>query len=259
MPVRTLRLSAAAGAAAGLLLLSPHTASASASASAADVGGGNVSVSWSLPGTPSSGLTNITFPITVRPATAHKAGIYFAQQYDFANGMGYTGLQPRPNSGGKERLSARFSTFTKGATTSDPNCHEGADGGPGVTCAVDFDGVYGHRYDIKVQRTGPDTWTGTARNTVTGVSTHLGTYSLPSGSGNLKGSQGGFVEYYAGIPSCAEMPRSDVVLGGPTSTDAGGLSGTSRANYEYSDCVGEANYRAENDGAGTHITRGFLS
>ncbi|OEV05604.1 hypothetical protein AN216_02815 [Streptomyces oceani] len=237
---------------AGLLVAVPQTAAAS-------VGGGNVSIGWSIDGVPESGLTNITFPITVNKATAHQDGIYFAQQYNFANAMGYTGLQPRENSGGSERLSARFSTFTAGASTSDPLCHEGADGGPGVTCAVDFDAVYGHTYDVTVERSGTNTWTGTATDTVSGESTHLGTYTLPEGSGNLQGSQGGFVEYYLGIPSCAEMPRSDVVFGGPTSTDAGGLSGASRANYEYSDCVGEANYQAERNGRGTHVTRGFVS
>ncbi|MFC7304731.1 hypothetical protein ACFQVC_10935 [Streptomyces monticola] len=254
MSVLTLRRCAAVGAAAGLLLFAAQPASA-------DVGGGNVSVGWQMSGTPSAGLTDITFPITVNPATAHKSGIYFAQQFGFTNApdVGYTGLQPRENSGGSERLSARFSSFVAGSTTSDPLCHEGADGGPGVTCAVDFDAVYGHRYDIKVERTGNDTWTGTARDTVSGKETHLGAWTLPEGSGNLQGSQGGFVEYYAGIPSCAEMPRSDVVFGGPTSTNSGGLSGTSRANYEYSDCVGESGYQAQDDGAGTHITRGFVS
>ncbi|NGN64511.1 hypothetical protein G5C51_11430 [Streptomyces sp. A7024] len=249
---RTLRRSLLAAAAAGLLLTVPQTAQGA-------VGGGNVLVNWSLPGTPADGLSNLTFPITVHPETAHKAGIYFAQQYDFANAMGYTGLQPRENSGGNERLSARFSTFTEGATTSDPLCHEGADGGPGVTCAVDFDAVYGHRYDIKVERTGTNTWSGTATNTVNGDSHHLGTWTLPEGSGNLKGTQVGFVEYYLAIPSCAEMPRSAVTFGGPTSTDAGGLSGTTRASHEYADCVGEGNYQAENDGSGTHVTRGFVS
>ncbi|AZM48743.1 hypothetical protein DMB38_25820 [Streptomyces sp. WAC 06738] len=250
---RTCAVAAAAtGLAAGLSIFAPDTA-------IADVGGGNVLVSWSIPDTPEEGLTDLTFPITVNPTTAHQSGIYFAQQYSFADGMGYTGLQPRANSGGSERLSARFSTFTAGATTSDPLCHEGADGGPGVTCAVDFDAVYGHRYDITVERTGTDTWSGTATDTVTGASTRLGSWTLPVGSGNLQGSQVGFVEYYAGIPSCAEMPRSDGVFGGPTTTAAGGLSGTTKAEYEYSDCVGESGYHAEPDGTGTHVTRGFVS
>ncbi|MFW6720319.1 hypothetical protein ACHZ98_09085 [Streptomyces sp. MAR4 CNY-716] len=95
--------------------------------------------------------------------------------------------------------------------------------------------------------------------TVTGDAVHLGEWTLTAGRGRLQSSQVGFVEYYAGIPSCAEMPRSDVVFGGPTSTDAGGLSGTTRARYEYSDCVGESGYRAEGDGAGTHVTRGIVS
>lgn len=254
MSILNVRRCVAAAAAAGLFMVMPEAAGA-------DVGGGNVSVSWEISGAPDSGLTNITFPLTVNPATAHKSGIYFAQQFGFthAEDVGYTGLQPRENNGETERLSARFSSFIAGTTTSDPLCHEGADGGPGVTCAVDFDAEYGHRYDIRVERTGGDTWTGTARDTVSGKETHLGTWTLPAGSGELRGSQGGFVEYYAGIPSCAEMPRSDVVFGGPTSTDGGGLSGTSRANHEYSDCVGESNYQAEDDGTGTHITRGFVS
>lgn len=250
--IRTFCRYAVAVAAAGSLFTAPGAATAA-------VTGGNVLVGWSISGVPNSGMTNITFPITVNPATAHVSGIYFAQQYNFAKAMGYTGLQPRANNGSNERLHGVFSTFTAGASSSDPNCHDGADGGPGVSCAADFDAVYGHRYDITVSRTGSDTWTGTATDRVTGRSTHLGTYTLPSGSGNLKGSQSGFVEYYAGIPSCSTMPRADVVFGGPTSTDAGGLSGTTRANYEYQGCLGQSNYHAEDNGAGTHVTRGFVS
>ena len=250
---RTVRMCAAALGATGLLVTASQHADAS-------VGGGNVSIGWSIPNVPSSGLTNITFPITVNPATAHQDGIYFAQQYDFQHNVGgYTGLQPRANSGGSERLHGVFSVFGDGATTSDPNCHSGADSGSGVSCAVDFNGVYGHQYNLLVARTGTDTWTGTAKDTVTGVSTHIGTYTVPSGSGNLQGSQGGFVEYYLGVPSCATMPRSDVVFGGPTTTDAGGLTGTSTANYEYSDCVGQSNYQATQVGNGTHVTRGWVA
>ncbi|WP_218108494.1 RICIN domain-containing protein, partial [Actinacidiphila rubida] len=236
-----------------LVLAAPHPAGAS-------VGGGNVSISWSIPNTPASGLTTLTFPLTVNPATAHQDGIYFAQQFSFQkNVAGYTGLQPRANSGGHERLHGVFSVFGDGTTTSDPHCSAGADGGSGVSCAVEFDGVYGHQYALNVARTGTDTWSGSATDTVTGTSVHIGTYTVPAGSGNLQGSQGGFVEYYLGIPSCATMPRSDAVFGGPTSTDAGGLSGTSTADYEYSDCVGQSGYQAQQVGSGTHVTRGFVS
>ncbi len=246
------RVTTAAAAAVGLVLALANPAAA--------VGGGNVSISWSMPGTPSSGLTNITYPLTVNPATAHQAGIYFAQQYSFQqNVAGYTGLQPRVNSGGKERMNAVFSLFGSGASTTDANCHSGADSGDGVSCAKEFDAVYGHKYALKVARTATDTWTGTATDTVTGTSVHIGSYTVPAGSGNLQSSQGGFVEYYLGITSCSTMPRSDAEFGGPTSTDAGGLSGTSSANYEYSDCVGQGNYQAQQVGNGTHVTRGFVS
>ncbi|MFJ7962465.1 DUF3472 domain-containing protein [Streptomyces sp. NPDC096324] len=238
--------------AAGALLLS------AAQASAAAVSGGNVSITWQIPNAPASGLTDITFPMTVAPATAHRDGIYFAQQYSFQrNVAGYTGLQPRPSIGGKERLHGVFSVFGPGASTRDPNCYGGADGGAGVSCAADFDGVYGHRYDLTVARTGTDTWTGTATDTVTNQSVHIGTYTVPQGSGNLQGWQGGFVEYYLGVPSCSAIPRSDAVFGAPTSTNAGGLRGTSRANYEYGSCVGQSNYHSEQVGDGTHVTRGY--
>ncbi|GIG61574.1 hypothetical protein Lfu02_59460 [Longispora fulva] len=219
-----------------------------------------MSVSWSIPGVPAAGLTNITFPMTVNPDTSHTDGTYFAQQYSFTNAaqVGYTGLQPRPNVNGRERLHGVFSSFQGGSTSTDPQCHSGADGGPGVSCAADFDGVYGHRYAITVERAGADTWTGTATDTVTGVSSHIGTYTMPAGSGNLASWQGGFVEYYRGAPTCAQLRRTDAVFGGPTSTDAGGLTGTSRANYEYSECVGQSNYHAVSEGDGTHVTRGWL-
>lgn len=251
--LKTLATVATAGViAAGLLLPAPRMAAAS-------VGGGNVSISWSIPNVPSSGLTNISFPMTIIPDTAHQAGIYFAQQYSFQHNVaGYTGLQPRPDLNGAERLHGVFSVFGSGTSTSDPNCHSGADGGPGVSCSVDFNGVYWDQYNLTVAQTGTDTWTGTATDTVTGVSVHVGTYTVPAGSGDLQGSQGGFVEYYLGIPSCSTMPVSDAVFGAPTTTNGGGLSGTSKANYEYSDCVGQSNYHAEQAGDGTHVTRGFI-
>ncbi|GAA4424868.1 ricin-type beta-trefoil lectin domain protein [Actinokineospora soli] len=229
-------------------------------ASAAVVGG-NVSISWSIPNPPSGGLTNITYPMTVNPATAHQDGIYFAQQFAFQSDRvaGYTGLQPRRDSGGATRMRGVFSIFGEGTSTSHPNCHTGADGGPGTSCGVEFTAVYGREYHLKVVRTGTDTWTGTAVDAVTGSSVQIGSWRLPAGTGNLRNWHGGFVEYYLAIPSCSLMPRSDVVFGGPTSTDAGGLRGTSKADEEYGGCVGESDYRSATVGAGTHVTRGFVS
>jgi cell division septation protein DedD len=199
--------------------------------------------------------------MTVGPATLRASGTYFAEQYNFANApqVGYTGLQPRPDTNGHRRLHGVFSSFNAGTTSTDPNCHNGADNGAGVSCAAEFDAVYGHTYAVTVARTGTDTWTGTATDTVTGAGTHIGTYTLPAGSGNLTGSEVGFVEYYLSSPSCARLPRIDVVFGAPTSTDAGGLTGVSRAEHEYSDCIGQADYKATAVGNGVHVTRGWVN
>ncbi|ALO12212.1 hypothetical protein AQF52_6619 [Streptomyces venezuelae] len=148
---------------------------------AAVVGGGNVSIGWSISDAPSEGLTNITFPITVDTATAHQSGLHFAQQFAFEKNVGYTGLQPRADIAGKERLRGVFSVFGTGASTSHANCHSGADGGAGVSCGVEFDAVYGHRYDLKIARTASDTWTGTATDTVTGTS--IRATAAPTSSG----------------------------------------------------------------------------
>lgn len=52
------------------------------------------------------------------------------------------------------------------------------------------------------------------------------------------------------------MSRADVVFGGPTTTDAGGLSGTNKGDYEYGACIGSSNFHAEQVGDGTHVTPG---
>ncbi|MFC9328627.1 discoidin domain-containing protein [Kitasatospora sp. NPDC057015] len=199
--------------------------------------------------------------MTVKTATLRQAGTYFAQQFSFTNSSSgaYAGLQPRADLNGHQRLHAAFSSFIANTTSTDSNCSNGADGGAGVSCASDFDGVYGHEYAIKVALTGTDAWTGTATDTVTGVANHIGTFKLPSGSGNLNGSHGGFVEYYRGSPSCDQLPKIDVVFGAPTTTDAGTHAGTAKANYEYNDCIGTADYTAITEGNGTHITRGWIT
>ena len=60
-----------------------------------------VGSSWSISNVPSTGLTDITFPITIVEAD-HISGYYFAQQFNFVglSDVGYTGIQPRPNKGG---------------------------------------------------------------------------------------------------------------------------------------------------------------
>lgn len=256
------------GAAALVLGLAALGATHFASADTTDgVVGGNIMLPWSMPDAPEVGLTNLTFPITVNAATERVEGVYFAQQYEFTNvpvssssnptfpSVGYTGLQPRADVNGRQRLHAAFSSFVSGTTSNDPNCSDGADGGPGVSCASDFDGVYGHQYAITVEQTGADTWSGVARDTVTGVESHIGTYTLPSGSGRLKNSEVAFVEYYLTVASCDKAWPVDVVFGAPSTTDAGSLTGSVQPGEEYSSGNCRGRYTATAEGGGTHVTR----
>ena len=218
--------------------------------------GGNELLSWSVSSAPAAGLSSVTFPITVAPATARRAGTYFAMQYGFTgqSDVGYTGLQPRPDSQGSGRLRGVFSSFIAGTTSTDPNCTPGADGGPGVSCGLEFNAVYGHTYNMVVRQTGTDTWSGTAVDTTTGQSTHIGSYKLPAGSGNLKPSQSGFVEYYD-VPSCTQQQKYDVTFGAPSS---GSLSGKVAWVKEYGDCLGQGNTTVTTVGTGVRITRGTV-
>lgn len=219
--------------------------------------GGNESMSWSVSDAPSAGMTSLTFPMTVGASTSRRSGTYFAMQFNFAGQqhVGYTGLQPRPDAGGRQQLRGVFSSFIAGTTSSDPNCSNGADGGPGVSCGVNFTASYGHQYDITVKQVGADRWEGSATDTTTGISTHIGSYTLPKGSGLLRNSQGGFVEYYS-VPSCSKQPFYDITFGKPHS---GSLTGAVKWNYEYGNCRGAGNTTvdATADG-GVRITRGTV-
>lgn len=190
-------------------------------------------LSWSMPNVPSSGLKDITFPINIANAP-HVVGYYFAQQFNFVgqSDVGYTGLQPKPDSGSNTIIHGVFSSFITGTTSSDPNCSNGADGGAGVSCAFEFVGSYAHTYHMVVTNTGGTTWTGTAVDSVTGAQNHIGTYTLPSGSGGITNNQLGFVEYFPwnSNPSltCADIPGTQGTFYNPTtqSSSNGGATGT---------------------------------
>ncbi|MGH1548816.1 RICIN domain-containing protein [Leifsonia poae] len=231
---------------------------AGAGPASAHVGGGNVAIDWSIPGAPAEGVPEIRFPMTVSPDAARVYGVYYAQQFVITNNPdgGYTGLQPRPDVDGVQRLRAVFSSFIAGSRSTDPNCSDGADGGAGVSCGVEFDAVYGHTYDLVVSKAADGSWIGTAVDTVDASEVHIGRWTVP-GDGLLTTTFRGFAEYYAGVISCGEAPRMDVIYGGPTAP--GGLTGVSTSGGEYSDCVGQANFTATTVGNGVRITRGTVA
>lgn len=127
-----------------------------------------VGISWSVSNVSPAGLKDITFPISM-PNAPHISGYYFAQQFNFIgqDDVGYTGLQPREDSGSSSVVHAVFSSFINGTTSSDSNCSNGADGGAGVSCAVDVDSTYADGYLLQIENTGGTSWTGTLIDSVT--------------------------------------------------------------------------------------------
>lgn len=219
-----------------------------------------VGLSWSISNVPSTGLKDITFPISM-PNAPHISGFYFAQQFNF-NGqsdVGYTGLQPRPDDSSSPVIHAVFSSFINGTTSSDSNCSDGADGGAGVSCAVEVDTTYADGYLLRIANTAGTTWSGTLVDAVSGDETHIGSYTLPEDSAGIEGSQVGFVEYYpwnsVASHSCDELPKTEVTFGNPTTS--GGEQGSVEKPYEYGDCVGEAGFKTVQTDGGYQVTVGF--
>ncbi|TWU71211.1 hypothetical protein ED733_002901 [Metarhizium rileyi] len=233
----------------------------SAAVLAPQLGFALVGNTWSFSGKPAGGLKDVTFGFNMAGAS-HKSGYYVAQQFKFQGitSVGYCGVQNRPNAKGKSVVHAAFSSFQKGATSKDPNCSDGADGGAGVSCSVDFNGDYAATYNIVVKRTTGRTWTGTIVNTATGQQTHIGTYTLPSGAGGIEPSQMGFVEYYpwnSGSHKCSDLPKIGVTMYKPTSKTAGAGTGSIGKPYEYGDCVGKVDFSTAQVSNGYKIDVGF--
>lgn len=220
-----------------------------------------VGSSWTVTNVPPTGLTDITFPITI-VETDHISGYYFAQQYGFVNSdIGYTGIQPRPDRNGSPVLHGVFSSFVDGSSTTDTNCHSGADGGPGVSCSVQWNGVYGRTYEFEVKNNGNQLWVGTAVDTVTGERIHIGSYKLPAGAGGIRSGQAGFVEWYpwnGGKPPnhCARLPYQKSIFGAPRTTRAGSV-GIQSLSFEYGDCVGQVAFSTGNVASGVENNCGF--
>ncbi|KAJ7016385.1 hypothetical protein C8F04DRAFT_1281522 [Mycena alexandri] len=180
-----------------------------------------VGSSWTVTNVPSTGLTDITFPLTIVEAD-HISGYYFAQQFAFINSgdVGYTGLQPRPNQNGKPVLQ----------------------GAPRRTATAPLG-----RTAVQVKRNGSSVWVGTAIGTVTGARVHIGSYTLPAGVGGIQSRQAGFVEWYpwnGGEPPnhCARLPYQKTLFGHPYTTHLGSV-GTQSLAYEYGDCVGQVAFK----------------
>ncbi|RCI16120.1 hypothetical protein L249_3267 [Ophiocordyceps polyrhachis-furcata BCC 54312] len=217
---------------------------------------------WSFDQVPAAGLDDIIFPFNVATAP-HKTGFYFAQQFSFKNlpDVGYTGVQPREDKGGAPILHFVFSTFQAGSTTTDSKrCKPGADGGPGVSCAIEIPADYRPDYYFKVANVGGATWRGSVIS-AGGREMTIGEWTLPKKGGKIQGSQVGFVEYYpwnsVSSHDCRHLPMTEATFGHPLSSTAGARGGRTRKPFEKRDCVGKVGFSVKEVKDGWKVKVGF--
>lgn len=138
--------------------------------------------------------------------------VYYAQYQLFEKGGAgyYSGIQPHPDG----TAGVRFSLFGAGGVALSPECRSGADGGNGVTCAIDVPYSRGTAYSFDITKAGSSstatTWSGTITNDSTGVVTKMGSWSTPAAFGGLKSTTIGFIEKFSGIKTCADIPDVSV-------------------------------------------------
>ncbi|PHH81958.1 hypothetical protein CDD82_7445 [Ophiocordyceps australis] len=221
-----------------------------------------VSLSWSVSNAPKDGLNDIAFSFNMANAP-HSEGYYFAQQFGFINQEhgAYCGLQPRPDRNGQAVFAAIFSSFIQASSTQHENCRSGADNGPGVSCYLEMDGEYRDTYEISVEQLEDDMWRGTITDTETRNETVIGEWSLPKGSGKIKASFAGFVEYYpwnreGSDRECDKLPKSEAFFGQPTTTTPG-AAGSIADIHDYGPCKGKIGFVSEPSQEGTTIKTGF--
>ncbi|KAJ7692976.1 hypothetical protein B0H14DRAFT_3045929, partial [Mycena olivaceomarginata] len=89
-----------------------------------------VGSSWSVTNVPATGLTDITFPLTIVEAD-HISGYYLLRPAIQLRGIGHR--QRRKGGPPRGVLELRRRQQPRATRT----CHTGADGGPGVSCAVE--------------------------------------------------------------------------------------------------------------------------
>ncbi|KAF9430882.1 hypothetical protein BGZ94_002723 [Podila epigama] len=210
----------------------------------------SVAINWSFT---TNGLTDIKFPFNIAKAPKEE-GYFFAQKFDFDGQFSpsFIGLQPRPDANGQPVIRTVFSSLVQGTETNDQNCQHGADGGSGVGCGVDFSAPYDHTFDLEVRKAEGTTWQGWIVDTVTGEKVIIGSWTLPEGSGAIKGSRTGILEYY-GTQSCDTLPYTSVVFGTPTSTVGTGSLGDA---FEYGQCDGQAAFKQQRTNEGVEISIG---
>ena len=196
-------------------------------------GQGGAYVIWN-PLWPTPQYDKLQWTLTVLNLPIVKSYYYWALQDGFLGGGAfYYGLQPYGSCpGGGNCKIALFSFFGNGATTTSPNCVNGADGGAGMSCHVAYDWTVGVPYTFSISLTGTDTvnntetWTGTVTSGQTNATTVIGNWTIPGQNTTQPGLIGteavSFVEYYLSVDGgCNGEPYAEVNMSVPTGYNNG--------------------------------------
>lgn len=151
------------------------------------------------------GVDSFGYDVAVGTPLATDNVYYYIQQYFSDESLYYSGIQPHSDG----TASFPFSYFGKGATPQHPNCRSGADGGDGVSCALN--GVPykpGETYSVAISRTAHDATTQTyAAKLKTSTKTYeLGSWKIPGSAGVLHAQGIAVIEKYHAVSSCADIP-----------------------------------------------------
>ena len=121
---------------------------------------------------------------------------------------------------------------------------------------MEFSGPYADAYAVVISNTSATTWSGEVLDLTTGsTAAHIGSWTVPDGSGGIAGSQLGFVEYFA-PENCSTDPFTSVTFGVPIML-SGGTGSLSDASHT-GNCVGVVPYESHrNDDGSVEISVGF--
>jgi hypothetical protein len=148
-----------------------------------------------------------------RVDTFPKNFVYWAFQGAFMDkSVWYMGLQPN----GEFGETALFSVFGKGTSAKSASCKEGADGGAGTHCHIQYPWALGKPYELIVTLASADsvtmTWEGAVADLESGAVTVIGDFSVEASRGLLSATGVTFSEFFKRPTPCAEQPRSEVLF-----------------------------------------------
>jgi len=208
---------------------------------------------WKVSGTQS--FQSISFPFS---GIRFAVGYTYSHQFPYLYGVGYSeaGFEPRPDVDGKPTLRFSISTIMSGTATSDSNCQLTSNG---VRCSVEVSAPFSDSFTLEVINNGGTTWTAALVDTTTGVRgrVHIGTYTLPTGAGDIRGAGRGVLFYEwegEGDHPCSELPYTQVTFGNPVVPDGvGSIVGP----VDLFDCAGDVKYKTERTGEGLKVELGL--